>query len=155
METITLDSFEEDQVLSGDLHDAIWHLKSRLNISGVEAKAAVFKIAYEVGVLEGEPKQFEGYCENLPIKAGMTVTIKKGTIVKTIGRDPKPAGKTYKVKVHHTLCGQNQYRDSRGFMQTGIVPSKNPTVCWAGPGGYWSEADINDIPEAFEPQKVG
>jgi len=24
----------------------------------------------------------------------------------------------------------------------------NPTVVWAGAGGYWAETDINNIPEA-------
>lgn len=28
------------------------------------------------------------------------------------------------------------------------VPVQNPMVVWAGAGGYWSEVDINYIPEA-------
>lgn len=28
------------------------------------------------------------------------------------------------------------------------IPTANPSVCWAGTGGYWCEADINDILEA-------
>jgi hypothetical protein len=28
------------------------------------------------------------------------------------------------------------------------IPITNPSICWAGAGGYWSEADINDLLEA-------
>ncbi len=109
--------------------------------------------SYETGYLLGFtdreagkvlPK-FHGYCDEaaLPIKAGMEVTIRKGTIVKTIGKDPKPAGKTYKVRVNHILPGRCMYAD-RG----GVSPMMNPRVVWAGPGGYWSEVDMNDVPEA-------
>lgn len=76
--------------------------------------------------------------ETLPIKAGDVVTIKKGVIVKTVGREPKPAGRTYKIKVHHVGCGMVAHNGN---------PAWNPTVVWPGPGGYWSEVDINDVPE--------
>lgn len=112
---------------------------------------------YQVEIIKGEEaisvkpaeilkRVFLGYHEDkdMPVKRGDTVTIVKGTIVKTVGKDPKPAGRTYKVKVHHTLCGSIRYRDHWETM----VDATNPKVCWPGPGGYWSEADLNDIPEA-------
>lgn len=85
--------------------------------------------------------RFEGYYEKheLPLKPGQMVTIKKGTVIKTVGKDPKPAGRTYKIEIHHILCGMTD-----GEKKT------PPKVVWPGPGGYWSEADINDIPEALE-----
>jgi len=84
---------------------------------------------------------FEGFHDKrtLPIKPGQMVTIKKGVMVRTVGREPKPAGKTYRVKVAHLLSGAFRPGDSE---------CQNPSVCWAGPGGYWSEVDINDVPEA-------
>lgn len=90
--------------------------------------------------------KFHGYVDPsaLPIKKGDTVTIKRGTMVKAFGKDPKPAGRTYKVKIDHVLPGQNDLsQDLR--VQT---PVKNPSVRWAGTGGLWMEVDINDIPEA-------
>lgn len=113
--------------------------------------------SYEKGYLLGYaakeagqtlPK-FHGYMDEkeLPIKPGMTITITKGTIVKTVYKDPKPAGKTYKVKVNHILPGSGMY-ESGGF-NSQIVPMRNPLVRWAGPGGYWSEVDMNEVPEAF------
>jgi len=91
-------------------------------------------------------KRYTGYCpeHRLPIKRGQTVTIKKGTMVKTVGKPEKAAGRTYKIKVHHLMCGSVEYTSHHGE----LVHAVNPKVCWPGPGGYWSEADINDIPEA-------
>lgn len=80
--------------------------------------------------------RIEGYCAVLPIKKGDTVLIRKGTPVKTVGREPRFAGRTYRVRVHHTLCGVN-HADGK--------PAQNPKVVWAGPGGYWTQADINDV----------
>jgi len=48
--------------------------------------------------------KFEGYVEKLPIHSGDRITIKKGTMVRCNGVT-KPAGKTYKVTVHHVLNG--------------------------------------------------
>jgi hypothetical protein len=107
---------------------------------------------YDIELIKGEapiqvaPKEvlkrvFLGYFkdEDMPVVRGDIVTIKKGTVVKTVGREPKPAGKTYHVKVHHLLPGCAQW---------GREPAHNPKVCWAGPGGYWSEVELNDVPEA-------
>lgn len=101
-------------------------------------------------------KKFEGYCDthSLPIKQGMTVTIRKGVMVKTVYKEAKPAGKTYKIKVHHILPGRTKIH----HLQESIPPYNfmevkehldNPKLVWAGPGGYWSEVDINDVPEAI------
>lgn len=92
---------------------------------------------------------FLGYHEDedMPVKRGDMVTIVKGTMVKTVGKAPKPAGRTYQVKVDHTLCGSARYRNHREE----VFEMTNPKVCWPGPGGYWSEADLNDIPEAQPP----
>lgn len=94
-------------------------------------------------------KTFQGYHElhDLPINPGMMVTIKKGVLVKTVGRDTRPAGKTYKVKVHHLLPGCSPHPMFVGEMAA-RTRTENPKVVWAGPGGYWSEVDINDVPEA-------
>jgi hypothetical protein len=107
-------------------------------------EACMRGIAYRAHVAEyeeaGVPKQFEGFHEaaSLPIKRGDVVTIRKGVMVKTVGRDAKPAGRTYKVTVDHVLNG----------VSVGGVLERNPSVVWAGSGGYWSEVDINDVPEA-------
>lgn len=130
-------------------------------------------------------KFFYGFCEQyeLPIKQDDVVVIKKGIMVKTVGRLEKPAGKTYKVKVNHILSGQSLYigrmmdnellnvfdsSDLRIAMKmygtddlTILYPMtrvddnghillhiESPKVVWAGPGGYWTEADINDLDEA-------
>lgn len=77
--------------------------------------------------------------ETLPIKAGQTVTILKGTPIKQVGQPVRLAGRTYKVVVNHMLCGFEN--PERGIVQ-------NPAVRWAGTGGYWCEVDINLIPEA-------
>lgn len=88
----------------------------------------------------------------LPIKRGDMVTIRKGVIIKTVGRDLKLAGKTYKVKVDHILPGSSNTEHvwdegSRSYKQV-LIPLTSPLVVWAGPGGYWSHVDINEIPEA-------
>jgi hypothetical protein len=83
--------------------------------------------------------KFEGYIPDheLPIKRGDTVTIPKGTLVKNVRTGVTIAGRTYKVKVDHFISGMTHDQVK--------IP---PKVCWAGSGGYWSEVDINDIPEA-------
>jgi hypothetical protein len=140
---VALSRFEEDRILDGQLNEAIHALKHRIECTEAEAKERVHAEARDLGLL-GEKRKFEGYCENLPIKKGMEVTILKGTMVYSTGHDPKPAGRTYKVKVHHTICGSNQYL---GYHNE-VIPPRNPRVCWAGSGNYWTEVDINDVPEA-------
>ncbi len=87
-------------------------------------------------------KRYEGYHDTsaLPLRPGMIVTIPKGTLVVTRNQPPRPAGKTYKVKINHLMCGSSH------------VTVTNPRVVWAGTGGYWSEVDLNDVPEAQQPE---
>lgn len=80
--------------------------------------------------------KFQVYVGTLPVKRGDIVTIRKGTTVKTVYYGERLAGKTYKVKVDHILCGQEAYGRSEKI---------NPSIVWAGPGGYWSSVDINDV----------
>lgn len=83
---------------------------------------------------------------DLPVKQGQEVTILKGTVVRCNGVT-KQAGRTYKVKIHHILSGTNIYVEGNAFRRE-LHPMTSPTICWAGTGGYWAEADLNDIPEA-------
>jgi hypothetical protein len=133
---------EQFLVLEEDLWGATFDYKQRTNTTLAVARRIVNAYFHELHGIPSSQK-FIGYYsdEELPIKPGMVVTIKKGTIVKTYGRDPKPAGKTYKVKVDHILNGC-----TRHLGESQIV---NPAVRWAGPGGYWSAVDINLIPEAL------
>ena len=75
----------------------------------------------------------------LPFKDGDTVIIPKGTRYHSM-KDGQwhIAGKSYKVKINHILCGC-QYMERGEFIIT------NPEVSWAGSGGYWHRADINDV----------
>jgi hypothetical protein len=75
-----------------------------------------------------------GYQEELPVKRGDRVRIPKGTLIKTCTKGVRLAGRTYVVTVNHTLCGMVDGEK--------VV---NPSVCWPGPSGYWSKADINDV----------
>lgn len=82
-------------------------------------------------------KMLIGYQENLPIKDGDIVIVPKGTKVKST--HPKireyVTQKNIKVLVNHTLPGQS----------IGDNPIKNPSIRWAGTGGYWCEVDVNDV----------
>lgn len=113
-------------------------------------------------------KAFYGFRETheLPIKPGDTVTIKKGTKIRCMLRGFVTAGKTFKIKVHHTIGGYelpiHSFEAEKKLEELGLtrddftveewhtvtVPMSFPTVCWPGRGGYWQDVDINDIPEA-------
>jgi len=103
-----------------------------------------FDINKQNQIIDGK---FIGYHHNLnelPIKKGDIVIIKKGTIYSTtrsIGYHI--AGKNYKVKVDHLIHGA-QYMGKNGK----IV--KNTEVTWAGSGGYWHRADINEVEKVNE-----
>lgn len=90
--------------------------------------------------------KFQGYCDKLPVADGDVVTILKGTRIKTThpSKKEKVANRTYKVKVHHVLPGMDAHLSYRKE----TVSAVNPSVRWAGEGGYWHEVDINDVPEA-------
>jgi len=90
---------------------------------------------------------FTGYVPNdqLPVKKGDVVTIRKGVTVHTTrpaknrkGYVRHTAGRTYKIVVDHVLNGTHHIEDEW---------HTNPSVRWPGTGGYWCEVDINDIPE--------
>jgi len=115
---------------------------------------------YEEGYLVGlydrdelkvgtRPPQFLGYYreEDLPIKKGQTIVIPKGTIVKVVGKDPKPAGRTYSITVDHVNAGSTFYTQGSAFRKDYVRPT-SPKVVWPGAGGYWAEADLNDILKA-------
>ena len=76
--------------------------------------------------------QLIGYIQfdQLPLKTGQTVTIKKGTMVKQVCKAAKPAGKTFTVKIDHFISG---------------CSTSNTKVRWVGSGGYWNEVDINEV----------
>jgi hypothetical protein len=141
-----LSDYETRRVESGDVSDALYTYQHRVGCTSTVARRVVFAKWREFKDLPEPTVKFFGNYDTaeLPIKPGMTVTIKKGTMVKTVGREPKPAGRTYKVKVNHILSGVTRHRNHR----EDEVDFQNPKVVWAGPGGYWSEVDINDIPEA-------
>lgn len=91
-----------------------------------------------------ESSRLVGYhddCE-MPYKKGDAVIIPKGALIKTCLHGTRRAGKTYKIKVHHTCCGSNAYR---GYHRGDVTPPENPKVVWPGPGGYWSEVDVNEV----------
>jgi hypothetical protein len=115
---------------------------------------------YEEGYLVGlydrdslaagtEPPKFLGHYaeENLPIRRGQAVVIPKGTIVKVVGKDPKPAGRTYSIKVDHVNSGGILYVQGSAFRREYVRPT-SPKVVWPGTGGYWAEADLNDLIKA-------
>lgn len=88
--------------------------------------------------------QYIGYHDDaaLPVKPGDTVTILKGTPVRYRGAT-FAAGRTSKVKVHHLLNGITDTHSDHARR----VNTRNPSVRWPGSGGYWSEVDVNLIPE--------
>lgn len=113
--------------------------------------------SYERGFLLGlrdreagvKAPKYLGYhaTEDLPIRPGQIVTIPKGAMVRCMNGVTKPAGRTYKVRVHHIMNGTNLYIEGSGFREE-VRQITTPTVVWPGTGGYWTEVDINDIPEA-------
>lgn len=97
--------------------------------------------------------RYVGYHEDhqLPFKQGQWVLIPKGTTIKTTYHGTRQAGRSYAVKIHHLGCGRNlpvgHPRHNESY------PVENPSVVWPGPGGYWSEADINDV-QPCPPEKI-
>jgi hypothetical protein len=88
-----------------------------------------------------------GYKENsqIPVKAGDEVTILKGTQIRYRG-NTLTAKRTYKIKVNHILNGRTSNGIHR-YHHPEYYTTVNPSVRWPGRGGYWSEVDINDLPE--------
>ncbi len=82
---------------------------------------------------------FKGYCEKIPFKRGGDVLIPKN--VRVVSTRPKNkeylTKRAYRVTVNHILPGH----DATGCE----YPACNPRIVWAGAGGYWCMADINDL----------
>jgi len=124
-----------------------------------DEKLAFSGSSYEKGYLLGcadreagkRLPKYHGFSDEktLPIQPGMTVTIPKGTQIRTTHPEGRirVASRTYKVKVNHLLPGSCMWDNSNAF-RSEIVPMTNPSVVWAGTGGYWMEVDMNDVPEA-------
>lgn len=113
----------------------------------------------------------------LPIKRGQKVVIPAGTTVRSMGsKGTYVTKRAQTVTVRTVMNGQsvpNHYalndKDYHGPLKAkgfdfaplealraanspeyynGYVAISNPTVSWAGAGGYWCDVDINDILEA-------
>lgn len=113
----------------------------------------------------------------LPIKRGQKVVIPAGTTVRSMGsKGVYVTKRAQTVFVRGVMNGQsvsNYYalndRQHHGPLKAagfdfsviramrdagdpeyyrGFVPISNPSITWAGTGGYWCDADINDILEA-------
>lgn len=93
----------------------------------------------------------------LPIKDGDSVVIPKGTPVRHRNK-VTVSKRAQTVRVHHVLPGMSRpaYDAHRyenmdipaGLEDHLLIPVSNPTIVWAGAGGYWSEVDINFLPVA-------
>lgn len=119
--------------------------------------------------------KYVGYQKNLPLGPGDVVVVPKGTLVKTFHpkRREYVTVRAQKVLVNHTLpgCSWNYgmigEREARDFglnfealMELRRTDShkyhdsyhhvSNPTVVWAGTGGYWCEVDINVVIDSTE-----
>jgi hypothetical protein len=111
----------------------------------------------------------------LPMKRGQKVVIPAGVTVRTMhpSRDEYVTKRAQTVTIDHILPGQSvsnyiAYGDKdyyrplveKGFdfseierlreandpeYYKGMVAISNPSVSWAGAGGYWCRVDINDI----------
>lgn len=93
------------------------------------------------------PPKFFGPCE-LPCKRGDEVTIPKGTTVSNIHHGVRKAGRTYKVKLHDVYPGVPAYIDYHHRSnpnEDGVVRPTAPKLVWPGTGGYWSDADVNEV----------
>lgn len=113
----------------------------------------------------------------LPFKRGQKVVIPAGVTVRSMGsRGTYVTKRAQTVAIHHFLPGQSisnhlalNDKDyyyplkAKGFdfsaleklreenhleYYEGRVATQNPTVVWAGTGGYWCDVDINDILDA-------
>lgn len=147
MDLTPLNDYEARRIEAGDLLDAIHSYKHRTGATMAQARRVVYAKWREVKGFPEPAVKFFGYYDDdeLPIKPGMMVTIRKGTIIHTTAQQgPKIASRTYKVKVNHLLNGVTRHRDHRDD----VVDFQNPRVRWVGTGGYWYDADINDVPEA-------
>jgi hypothetical protein len=77
------------------------------------------------------------------LKKGDVVQIRKGTIVKTVGKDSKAAGRTYKVTVDHLLWSSAYFEHN--WDQRTLRRPVPVSVVWAGTGSYWSSATVIEV----------
>jgi hypothetical protein len=98
----------------------------------------------------------------ISLKQQDVVTIKKGTLVLYRG-EWKPAGRTYKVRIHHfsaiwvTQAAKAtpypvSWPDLSDPLINPTIGILSPSICFPGSGGYWSDVNLNDIPEAMQKQ---
>lgn len=87
-----------------------------------------------------------GYVEKLPIQSGDKILVPKGVVIRYRSQS-KPAKRTHHVVVHHVLNGYTPDEAEKAYQKRhgGEANKFNPTVVWAGSGGYWCEADMNDV----------
>jgi len=105
---------------------------------------------YETGWLHGDADREAGLTApkypcgtSLPALKGVEVTIPKGVMVKTSGKPPKAAGRSYKVKALSVNAGIPAYF-TNGFFGEFVRPT-SASVQWAGTGGLWTEALLEDV----------
>jgi hypothetical protein len=86
--------------------------------------------------------KYIGYHEkkDIPFKAGQEVVIPRGVVVKSMNPSKNEfiTSRIRKIVIDHVLTGCDD----------GFTAASNPSVRWAGTGGYWNEVDINDILDA-------
>lgn len=91
-----------------------------------------------------EKQQFNGYfAGQLPVKMGDMVTLPKGGkfhSTKPGGRE-QVSKRARTIKVHSVDQGCASYTNHRGE----VVPARNPRIVWVGGGGYWCDADLNEL----------
>lgn len=82
----------------------------------------------------------------LPIKPGDTVIIPKGTLLRSTrpGESKFTARRTYRVQVKDIYSGYDARHDAYALRKHHTL-LRNPEVVWAGTGGYWTYADVNDV----------
>ena len=77
----------------------------------------------------------------LKLKKGMKVRIKKGAVYTSM--NPSLAGSQVN-KLNRVITIHNVYEGYIPF-PAGSYPHRNPSITWAGAGGYWCETEINNI----------
>lgn len=73
-----------------------------------------------------------------PIVKGSTVTIRKGSTVRSCNpsKEEYQLSRNQTVKVHKVVEG---YPEHSGY------PARNDEIHWAGSGGYWHWTDVENI----------
>lgn len=89
-----------------------------------------------------EPPKLLGPQGDLPFKKGDKVKIPRATMIHTTYHGNRRAGRTYTVTLHDVYDGVPAHRDYR---TREVVAPQAPKALWAGTGGYWSTADLNDL----------